>query len=620
MGVITKILCGNRWVLQLPISTATLDGRTIHDYYREGEVATLSAMIEAKQANRVNRRNRPVAVRVLRDGSTPHQADVTVMELIDPSVIIGHGSLSRHEQSSLAGGTVKCRSFGKPPADVPKSQVRLILDAQITGSDHSETIIEPEERQWLAQHLRDFLHGFDAYGQLIGLAETPMCAAAFPTILVPLPALRVRKKDGAEVILPANGYVTENGIKERGRDRLEHIKRHGFLQERPINPLLAWPLQFGWDRARRMMQDLNYILRSEGIEYGFEAFLYQDVEHLHAHIGKRGFDSLVAVLPEGWRQPFRDDDTHEKIKRRVEIPSQCIHHDHTLPESWINRPHSDFVREDPSYSRRIRQRYEACVWNLLVKHHWVPFAPVDAFHYNVQIGLDVGGQHNNRAMACLGYGFASPREGLLFLPEEIPIDVQKAEPIPTNCLYAGLLRLFESTYQELSASNHRPDFEWVLFHRDGMLQGDGDAWNERDALERLHVELLRRGWVSERSVWTVVEIMKNAEEWRILRRTDGVVNPLVGYCLKPFDDGNVALVCTSGAPYLTQGTASPLKLNVLDIHGVARLEDVVRDVVWGADMCFTKLDVGLSLPWVLRVADAGALQLARSYRITGVTA
>ena len=73
-------------------------------------------------------------------------------------------------------------------------------------------------------------------------------------------------------------------------------------------------------------------------------------------------------------------------------------------------------------------------------------------------------------------------------------------------------------------------------------------------------------------------------------------------------------------PYLSQGTACPLKINVLDIHGASRLEGVVRDVVWSADMCFSKPDMGMSLPWALHVADAGALQLARSYRITGITA
>jgi hypothetical protein len=36
-------------------------------------------------------------------------------------------------------------------------------------------------------------------------------------------------------------------------------------------------------------------------------------------------------------------------------------------------------------------------------------------------------------------------------------------------------------------------------------------------------------------------------------------------------------------------------------------------------MCFTKPDMGMSLPWVLNVADKGALQLAKSYKISGIT-
>jgi hypothetical protein len=46
---------------------------------------------------------------------------------------------------------------------------------------------------------------------------------------------------------------------------------------------------------------------------------------------------------------------------------------------------------------------------------------------------------------------------------------------------------------------------------------------------------------------------------------------------------------------------------------------VIQDVVWQADMCFTKPDMGMSLPWVLNVADKGALQLSKSYRICGIT-
>ena len=410
-GVIAKVIAGNRWVLQLPISTATLDGSTILDYYQRGEVATLSGMIEAKQANRVDRSNRPFSARVVRDASAPGQRNVTVLDLLDPSIIAGHASLSRHEQVALSGGTVRCKPYGRPSVEIPKSQVRLVLDSQITGLDHSETIIEPEERQWLAQHLRDFIHGFVVYGRRIEVAERPVDAAAFATILVAPPSVRVAKKGGGETILPAKPLMTEVEIRERGKSRMEHVRRNGFLQHRPINPLLAWPMHLGSDRAERMKQDLNLILRSEGIEFVFDVFQYRDVDHLRSHLNKGAFDSLLAVLPEGGRQPYWDDDTHERIKRRLDIPSQCIHHDHTLPESWVNLPETDFMRADPRLSKRIRQRYELCVWNLLVKHHWVPFAPVDAFHYNVQIGLDVGGRHNTHAMACLGYGLSNPARG-----------------------------------------------------------------------------------------------------------------------------------------------------------------------------------------------------------------
>jgi hypothetical protein len=277
------------------------------------------------------------------------------------------------------------------------------------------------------------------------------------------------------------------------------------------------------------------------------------------------------------------------------------------------------VQQDQRLARRIQQRYELCLWNLLAKLHWIPFAPRDAFNYNVHIGLDVGGRHNNHAMACLGYGFSRPEDGLLFRPEEIPIDVQKAEPIPTDCLARGLLQLIEHVHSELEALHVRPDLERLLLFRDGRLMGDGDEWNEVDAIRGVLSQVRERGWVSDRAIWTAVEVMKSAEEWRIMSGSDGVSNPIVGQCIFPFDDQSTGLVCTTGAPYLPQGTACPLKIKIIDIAGKADSRQVVRDLVWEADMCFTKPDIGMSLPWVLHVSDAGALQLARSYRITGIT-
>jgi hypothetical protein len=93
----------------------------------------------------------------------------------------------------------------------------------------------------------------------------------------------------------------------------------------------------------------------------------------------------------------------------------------------------------------------------------------------------------------------------------------------------------------------------------------------------------------------------------------------VGQVCFPFADPKTAIVATTGVPYLTQGTAQPLIARITDIRGQAKMDRVLRDLVWQADMCFTKVDMGMSLPWVLQVADQGALQLSRSYQITGIT-
>ena len=210
----------------------------------------------------------------------------------------------------------------------------------------------------------------------------------------------------------------------------------------------------------------------------------------------------------------------------------------------------------------------------------------------------------------------------LNLPSEISAGDgwQKAEPIPTQCLLKGLRKGFNAIHSDLTAAGAAVDFNRVLFYRDGHFLGDGDAWNEIQALEQLHAEFRgEKGWVNDDSVWTAVEILKYAEGWRVLDSDrQSVENPLVGRCVFPFDDNNMGLVCTTGRPYLPQGTARPLKIRILDIAGRAERSEVVRDLVWEADMCFSKPDMGMRLPWILHVADTGALHKSRDYRINGI--
>lgn len=613
-----KILRGGRYAIEVIIGSAIIDGSALADYYRDGRVTLLADMIKAKRANRLTRQGRPVGVRVIRE--SPDGYEVKALELEDPDAIIRHAELSHAAQAGLASDTVMCCQFGKSAEEIPLAELRLILDTQITQEDHADTILDPDERARLMRLMRDFINGAEIYGQPLFVSETPFDAASLRRLFVRPPAIRVRGENGTEEVIKAPSTVTEDALRKRAKRRSDHIRRYGFLQQRPINPLLAWTRRAGEQPAERLLEDFNSILAEKGVRHTFTLFRYDTVEEIKKEVEQNDYDALLAVLPEGWKEPYHDNDTHEQIKRRIQVPSQCIHYNSTLSTDWTRRPAEELEEKNPGLARRIRQRYELCIGGLLVKHHWVPFAPAEPFNYNVQIGLDVGGRDNTDVVSCFGYGFRAPHAGLLFRPDRIPVTGAKAEPIPQGSLYKGLLEQFETMHTQLIAAKMKPDFDTVLFHRDGRLLGDGDRWNEREDLERLHAELRGRGWVGGASVWTVAEVGKDAEGWRVFGNQGRVGNPVAGECIFPFEDESAALVCTTGSPYVNQGTACPLMVRVIDVHGRAKSEHVIRDVVWGADMCFTKPDMGMRLPWVLYVADSGALQLSRSYEITGVTA
>ena len=617
---IPKVLRGNRWVLQVNISTTTLDGWTFADYFGRGAVRELKDMIAAKQNNKFDRQNQKTAVRVLRVRTNDDMAKGVVLDLDEPNLLDSLAALSRSEQIRRANGKIKCRQFSaKTLLDVPFEELRLVLDSQITHADHSQTILEPAERLHWMSLVREFLADLDFVETTIELATTPIDVESFDNRIIPLPTLRVRGPGSSERQVRSAHPATEQTIRHRGRQRQDALRKYGYLQGQPINPLLALPKHLGVPRAARMMDDMNRIMANTGIDFRFKFWLYESVDELSRHIVANGYDALLVVLPEGSHQAHSDDDTHEKIKKHIEVPSQCVQHDHILPEVWLECDPGEIERQDRLLSRRIKGCYELCLWSLLAKLGWIPFAPLDPFAYNVHLGLDVGGRANNKIMACLGYGFVNPNQGLLFRPEEVPIDLNKAEPIPTSYLVTGLLRIFEQIRHDLGDLDIAFDLERVLFFRDGRLLGQGDDWNEVDALRQVYRRLRERGWVSSEAVWTAVEVMKGAEELRVMTYNGTAGNPLVGQCIFPFDDDAVALICTTGIPYLTQGTAKPLKLKIIDIHGRSNSQEVIRDLLWESDMCFTKPDMGTSLPWTLHVADEGALQMSRSYKISGIT-
>jgi hypothetical protein len=613
-----ELLNAGTWCLKMEVYSKGLDSLSISDYYSKGNVKQLGELIRAKRTNRLTRSNLPSDIRVW--CSTGIKAEV--LELDNPDEILTHGNLPVETQKMLATQQILCKRFNKPSLPVPPSSIRLIVDSQITQDDHSETIIDPDQRLEWYLNLRDFFSGMNCYGVSIELNQNPISTGEFEHLIVLPPDLKIKTAVDKVGILSLNRETSiEESMKNRAVQRARQIRQNGYLEQRPINPLLAFPSRFGSVRANRLQRDLNWIIKNQGLDFKFGIpLLYSTVAEISAKVEKDGYDALFAVLPEGENSEQNELDTHEQIKRQIPVPSQCIHYDNTLPDKWAEKSPADLKQADNRLARRIENHYRQCILNLLVKHHWVPYAPSESFSYNVHVAIDVGGRHNNRVMACIGYGFSSPSQGLLFLPKEIQIDTQKAEPIPTSHLYRGLYDLFDELKNRLSEGGVEADFSKVLFFRDGQFRGQGDVWNEFEALEQLHQELLKQKVIQGDSLWTAVEVSKRAENWRVINRLETQIdNPLVGTCVFPFNEEKRAVVCTTGRPYLTQGTSAPLVVNMLDIHGALNKEDVLRDLIWEADMCFTKLDMGMSLPWILHVADTGALQQSKAYKITGIT-
>jgi len=497
-----KELAHEQIVLQCNVSTLTIDNLTIADYYQRGTVLELAEMIELKRHGRSNRDNRPVSIRGIQQLPT----GVTVaVEIEDVDLLVRDSKLSVAEQIALAPSKqIRCSVFPLPAAPVPCGEVRLLLDSQITGEDHADTILEPRERFEFAIKVRNFIHGIDVFGKTLMFEDAAFQIASSDLIEVLPPRIRVCGGPNEELTIPSPQKFDRSHLEQRVRRRAECIRKNGFLFRRPISPVLAVPEAFGQACGTRLKLDLETIWREQNIEADFVLCLYRRVEEIHEFVQEGGYNAVFAVLPKDFDESANNESTYERLKKRIEVPSQCIQHNHILPPRFNKTAKDELYHREPKVARRVYPKYQLCLANLLVKHNWFPFAPCDPFNYNVQIGIDVGGVHNSDVMSCLGYGFRNPRRGIFFLPDEIPVPFAKKEPIPTTALYRGLLAQFEKAHSELTALKFAVDFSTAIFYRDGQLLGDGDEWNELSAFQQLHQELRTRGWVPDGSTWTAI--------------------------------------------------------------------------------------------------------------------
>lgn len=596
------IVKGHRWVMQVHLSTTSVDARTIADYCLAGELAEFSERVVLKRVNRSTRQMESTAVRVLvQQGGKAAER----MNLLNPELLMQKAQLPSQSQRATADQSLLCERFNGEQVTISSAEARLILDTQITQAAHRETILSVPERTQLIRKVRDAVNGFEAAGVPVSLASSLYEIPPKSRRVVPLPPLHVRGTNESPGFIA--GATDEHAIHERARARKRALQERGYVVSRPLIPLLAVPTSWSVPRTRRLQVDLNELAQRLNLNFEFSVMSYKDPDEIQKVCAQGRHNALIAVLPEGTTTPQRDGDTHDQIKRQVGVPSQCIQTDNTLPERFIRTRPGELPQH---LGRAVQGRYRLILENLVVKAGWIPYTTASASAFNVQIGIDVGGLRNNYAMACLGYGLATPGAQPIYLPLSIEVDCPQVEPIPDSALCESL----DQGLQRVAGALEHPDFSRVLFLRDGDMNGQGLVWQEIDGLKALKQRWVQSGRVPADAQWVVVELSKRAEHWRQFRRhAQEIHNPTVGTVTFPFDQPNQALLSTTGAPYLTHGTADPLFATVTPLDCECDMWEVMQDLVWSADLSFTNPSLGTSLPWPLYVADRAARAVSEGH-------
>ena len=172
-------------------------------------------------------------------------------------------------------------------------------------------------------------------GQTVSLASEPVDTDSLDSIDIRPPAIRVLNEWQQPFEIDSPSDFSFDALKERARSRMRCVERNGFLRSMDINLALAWPTKLSTSRANRMRSDLNYMLKKRNIKYEFKLVRYDNAESLRKKLADSGHDAVLAVLPEHSSKSGRPNDTHEQLKKRLEIPSKCIHYDNTLPENLV---------------------------------------------------------------------------------------------------------------------------------------------------------------------------------------------------------------------------------------------------------------------------------------------
>ena len=224
-----------------------------------------------------------------------------------------------------------------------------------------------------------------------------------------------------------------------------------------------------------------------------------------------------------------------------------VMHCDTVRECYREVVQSDGQRQydpDPSQRGRLSGYLRNVALNkiLLINRKW-PFILADRLHADITIGIDV--KNNTCGLLAVGRFGADIRPFLKTSRQQ-----EQLQPSQVKKYLCEVLR------EEASATSE--PIRTIVIHRDGTL------WpSELEGVQQAIAELKQEGVIPLDATLTVLEILKlSPAPLRLYGVTEGsnsnpwIENAEVGDCYIVND--TEAYLCTTGQPFLRQGTARPL--------------------------------------------------------------
>lgn len=608
-----KLLAGGKWSLQIGAATIAVERETLGAYYAQGHVRHLVKVVKGIIEGNACRKMERADTRVLHVNYTDSGAIVKPYWLADPEEIINHGRLATSVQRSMTNDEALVFDASGARHSVPLNELHLIFGTRVREKGRTSPYSRPDAMFAMVKRVRDFLDGSEIFGRRLLLGPEPYVSDAFRRVRFTPPSLMVRKGEGVAQV-GGDGIPSDAGFRRRANSLNRSTARWGWLKQGTIRPVIAWPHAFDYRRALRMQQDFVEILAQRKLPAEIEVLQYNDARDLLGKLSRSDYDAVVVVLPEPSATSSFTDDVRKVIVASAEQPVEFLFVDQTLSGEWVRKSPRELKRVDPALRRAVRDVYGNALSALLLKKGWLPYVPSESFNYNVHVAIATGPAGLERPYVCVGHGFAQlgdNPDGFSMVARELRARANERRPIPTHSLYAGLLDVIEQLHDDLSDFGWPLDLERVLFVRGGGFLASDAQWNELEAIRQLRNELVGRNWASASSCWTSAEVHRRAGDWRLFSTVgESVTNPLPGECLQVSSNPNEALLVTTGRPDLTSVVSPLLRVRIEGISGATDVQDAVRDIYWQSALGVKAANGGHRMPWVLQVAEEGAVQSA----------